>query len=103
MTGSTCKYNKVTQQQKFHLLTLVLKEKMLIKEVALLLIRLLNLSISTTPLPKRSSSSIEITPRAINLTSKLQKPRLLSQALKRSCHSCLYYNQRQAKAFKIDL
>jgi hypothetical protein len=31
-----CRYNKITQQKKFHLLTLVLKEKMLIKEVPLL-------------------------------------------------------------------
>jgi hypothetical protein len=30
-----CKYNKITQQKKFHLLTLVLKEKFLIKEVSI--------------------------------------------------------------------
>ena len=29
----SCKYNKITQQKKFHLLTLVLKDKLLIKQV----------------------------------------------------------------------
>ena len=33
------KYSKITPQKKFHLLTLVLKEKKLIKEVAICLSR----------------------------------------------------------------
>jgi len=74
----SCKYNKVTQQQKFHLLTLVLKEKLLIKEVNMFLFRQLNEWASTIPQPKPLSSSIAIMENHINSILKpLQKQLVL--------------------------
>ena len=89
MNRNTTKYNKVTQQQKFHLLTLVLKDKLLIKEVLLLLVRLLNLLTSTTPLLKPSSFFTEITPKAISLILHRKGHMLLFREPKllfRNCH-----------------
>lgn len=54
------KYNKITQQKKFHLLNLVLGEKMLIKDVIFLWSRQQKSLASTTPQPKQSCSSTEM-------------------------------------------
>jgi hypothetical protein len=54
---NACKYNKVTQQKKFHLLTLVIKDKLLIKEVSCVEHRPPGGLASTIPLPKPSFSS----------------------------------------------
>lgn len=69
------KYNKITQQKKFHLLNLVLGEKMLIKDVILPLQRQLKLLESTIQQPKPFSSSIgmEINPISFNSNAQSSK------------------------------
>mgnify|MGYP000845456770 CR=1 FL=1 len=71
------KYNKITQQKKFHLLNLVLGEKMLIKDVILPLQRQLKLLESTIQQPKPFSSSIGMEINLINSNSNAQSSKTM--------------------------
>ena len=66
------KYSKITPQKKFHLLCLVLKEKMLIKDVFIVEFRQQKLLTLTTQLQKQSCSFIGmgINPISLNFLNK---------------------------------
>ena len=70
---STYKYSKITPQKKFHLLSLVLKEKMLIKDVNSRISRQQKLLGLTIQLQKRSFSSTETATNLISSNSKSTK------------------------------
>lgn len=68
------KYNKVNQQKKFHLLSLIYRGKMGIREVFSKIFRLPNKWELTISQPKQSSSSTKTTIKATSLTSRLLMP-----------------------------
>lgn len=68
-SGLFYKYSKISQQQKFHLVCLVVRERCSIKEVLCLRSRRQEWSASTTPLPKLSSSSTATTSSPTSSTS----------------------------------
>lgn len=74
------KYSKITPQKKFHLLTLVLNEKMLIKNVFLFLLRQQKSLESTIPQPKPFYSSTGMGKNPTSLSSKtIKKSRKLKK------------------------